>query len=95
MCFYTDSIFSRSIGSSNSIDWRFEGSMFVARIPEPYVHGVPVEPSIVLADKVFGQVNDAEILVIVTTLTLASRVDISGWSMCSTNEIRKSVRTYI
>ena len=56
---------------------------------------IPVGLSIVLADKAFVQVNDAEILVIVTALTLASRVDISGWSMCSTDEIRKSVRTYI
>ena len=56
---------------------------------------IPVGFSIVFADKAFGQVNDAEILVIVTALTLASRVDISGWSTFSTKEIRKSVRTYI
>ena len=67
----------------------------------------PVGFLIVFADKAFGQVNDAkkliivaavnyaEILVIVAALPLALRVDISGWSTCSTDEIRKSVHTYI
>jgi len=44
---------------------------------------IPVGFSIVLADKAFGQANDAEILVIVTALTLALTVDIPGGPMCS------------
>jgi len=44
---------------------------------------IPVGFSIVLADKAFGQANDAEILVIVTVLTLALTVDIPGGPMCS------------
>jgi hypothetical protein len=44
---------------------------------------IPVGFSIVLADKAFGKANDAEILIIVTALTLALMVDIPGRPMCS------------
>ena len=43
---------------------------------------IPVGFSIVLADKAFGQANDAEILVIVTALTLALTINIPGGPMC-------------
>jgi hypothetical protein len=44
---------------------------------------IPVGFLIVLADKAFGQANDAKILVIVTALTLDLTVDIPGGPMCS------------
>ena len=53
---------------------------------------IPVGFSIVLADKAFGQANDAEILVIVTALTLALTVDIPGGPMCSS--VSLSVLTF-
>ncbi len=53
---------------------------------------IPVGFSIVLADKAFCQANDAEILFIVTALTLALTVDIPGGTMCS--NVSLSVLTF-